>query len=58
MIDLGWSLRFKVVGIGPQPILSGTAERTVCCESFGSYLLNTSCICIMAAASRESTPVT
>jgi len=59
MIDLGWTLRFKVVGTGLQLILSSTAECTVCCESFGCYLLmNTSAVCVMVAASHESTLVT
>lgn len=59
MIDVQWTLRLKVVGIGLQPILSSTAECALCCESFGSYLLmNTFCICLMVAASHESVLVT
>lgn len=59
MIDLGWSLRFKVVVMGVQPTLSSTAECTVRGESPDSYLLmNTSCMCILVAASHESMLVT
>lgn len=58
MIDLGWSLRFKVVVMGVQPTLSSTAECTVCCESLDSYLLMNTCICILVVASHESMLVT
>lgn len=32
MINLGWTLRFEVVGMGLQRILSSAAERSVCCD--------------------------